>query len=51
MKLIIDNITCDALPGESLHDITKRLGFVNGKLSNDPIAAKIATEICSKFPE
>ena len=45
MKLIIDNITCDALPGESLHDITKRLGFVNGKLSNDPIAAKIAGRV------
>ena len=45
MKLIIDNKTCDALPGESIYDITKRLGFVNGKLSNDPIAAKISGRV------
>ena len=45
MKLIIDNITCEALPGESLYDITKRLGFVNGQLSNDPIAAKISGRV------
>ena len=45
MKLIIDNIPCEALPGESLYDIVKRLGFVNGRLSNDPIAAKIAGRV------
>ena len=45
MKLIIDNKACEALPGESLYDIAKRLGFVNGKLSNDPIAAKIAGRV------
>jgi uridine kinase len=45
MKLIIDNIPCEALPGESLYDIVKRLGFVNGQLSNDPIAAKIAGRV------
>ena len=45
MKLIIDNKTCEALPGESIYDITKRLGFVNGKLSNDPIAAKISGRV------
>ena len=45
MKLIIDNVTCEAMPGESLYDITKRLGFVNGSLSNDPIAAKIAGRV------
>lgn len=45
MKLIIDNKKCEALPGESLYDITKRLGFVNGKLSNDPIAAKISGRV------
>ena len=45
MKLIIDNITCEAMPGESLFDIVKRLGFVNGQLSNDPIAAKIAGRV------
>ena len=45
MKLIIDNINCEALPGESLYDIVKRLGFVNGQLSNDPIAAKISGRV------
>ena len=45
MKLIIDNIPCEALPGESLYDIVKRLGFVNGQLSNDPIVAKIAGRV------
>ena len=45
MKLIIDNIPCEALPGESLYDIVKRLGFVNGRLSNDPIVAKIAGRV------
>ena len=45
MKLVIDNIPCEALPGESLYDIVKRLGFVNGRLSNDPIAAKIAGRV------
>ena len=45
MKLIIDNINCEALPGESLYDIVKKLGFVNGRLSNDPIAAKISGRV------
>ena len=45
MKLVIDNIPCEALPGESLYDIVKRLGFVNGQLSNDPIVAKIAGRV------
>ena len=45
MKLIIDNTTCEAYPSESLYDIVKRLGFVNGRLSNDPIAAKIAGRV------
>ena len=45
MKLIIDNKHCEALPGESLYDIVKKLGFVNGQLSNDPIAAKIAGRV------
>lgn len=45
MKLIIDNIPCEALPGESLYDIVKRLGFVNGQLSDDPIVAKIAGRV------
>ena len=45
MKLIIENKTCDALPGESLYDIAKRLGFVNNRLSNDPIVAKISGRV------
>ena len=45
MKLIIDNISYDPLPGESLYDIVKKLGFVNGRLSNDPIAAKISGRV------
>ena len=45
MKLIMDNIPYEALPGESLYDIAKKLGFVNGQLSNDPIAAKISGRV------
>ena len=45
MKLIIDNISYEPLPGESLYDIVKKLGFVNGRLSNDPIAAKISGRV------
>ena len=45
MKLIIDNKHYEALPGESLYDIVKKLGFVNGQLSNDPIAAKISGRV------
>lgn len=45
MKLIIDNISYEPLPGESLYDIVKKLGFVNGRLSNDPIVAKISGRV------
>ena len=45
MKLIIDNKPYEPLPGETLYDIAKKLGFVNGKLSNDPIAAKISGRV------
>ena len=45
MKLIIDGIETTVNPGESLLDITKRLGLITGKLSGDPLAAKIAGEI------
>lgn len=45
MKLIIDNKPYEPLPGESLYDIAKKLGFVNGRLSNDPIAAKISGRV------
>ena len=45
MRLSIDGIEVTANPGESLLDIAKRLGLETGKLSDRPIAAKIAGEV------
>ena len=45
MKLIIDDITYTARPDQSLYDIVKELGLITGKLSKDPIVAKIAGRI------
>ena len=45
MKLIINNIECEAKTDESLLDIAKRLGFLKGSLATDPIAAKIAGRV------
>lgn len=45
MKLIIDGLTAEALPGQSLLEIIRGLGLINGRLSTDPIAAKIAGEV------
>lgn len=45
MKLIIDGYNATARPGQSLLDIIKELGLIKGKLSTDPIAAKIAGEV------
>ena len=45
MKLRIDGREVTAKANESLLEIVKRLGFMNGKLSNDPIAAKIAGDV------
>lgn len=45
MKLVINNVECEARTNESLLDIVKRLGFVDGRLSHDPIAAKIAGRV------
>lgn len=45
MKLIIDNNIYEASPGESLYDMVKALGLISGKLSEDPIAAKIAGRV------
>ena len=45
MKLIINNVECEAQTNESLLDIVKRLGFMNGRLSHDPIVAKIAGRV------
>ena len=45
MNLIIDGISVTARPDQSLLDIAKELGMIKGKLSTDPIAAKIAGEV------
>lgn len=45
MELIIDGIRTKARVGESLLDIVKRLGLINGRLSIDPIASKIAGKV------
>ena len=41
MDLIMNGISVAPRPGESLYEIAKRLGFFEGRLSKDPIAAKI----------
>ena len=45
MDLFIDGISVTARPDQSLLDIAKELGMIKGKLSTDPIAAKIAGEV------
>lgn len=45
MKLIIDGREVLAQPGQSLLDIVKEMGLVTGKLSCDPLAARIAGEV------
>ena len=45
MKLTIDGIVTEARPQESLYQIASRLGLITGKLSRDPLAAKIAGEV------
>ena len=45
MKLIIDNMEVTPLPGQSLLDMVKQLGLMTGKLSTDPLAARIAGEV------
>ena len=45
MKLYVDNIEVETRPDESLYEITERMGLVTGKLSTDPIVAKIAGRI------
>ena len=45
MKLFIDNHEAQARPDASLLDIIRELGIVSGKLSTDPIAAKIAGRV------
>jgi len=45
MKLYIDGYEVTPKPDESLLDIIKELGLITGKLSADPIAAKIAGDV------
>ena len=45
MKLYIDGNEVVARVGQSLLDMTRELGLIQGKLSTDPIAAKIAGEV------
>ncbi len=45
MKLIIDAREIEARPGQSLLEIVKDMGLCTGKLSSEPLAAKIAGEV------
>ena len=45
MKLIIDGNTVIARPDQSLYDMVRELGLIEGRLSSDPIAAKIAGRV------
>ena len=45
MELTIDDRKITVQPGQSLLDAVKALGLLTGKLSQDPLAAKIAGEV------
>ena len=45
MKLYIDGTAVTARPGQSLYDIASELGLITGKLSSDPIVAKITGRV------
>lgn len=45
MELLINDVKYTVKPGQSLYDIVKDMGLIKGKLSTDPIAAKIAGRI------
>ena len=45
MKLWIDGMETVAMPEQSLLDIVTDMGLINGTLSNDPLAAKIAGRV------
>ncbi len=45
MKLILDDHPVEVRLNQSLLDMVRELGLVTGKLSTDPIAAKIAGEV------
>ena len=45
MKLYIDNHVIEPKVDQSLFDIIKELGYIKGKLSTDPIVAKLAGRV------
>ena len=45
MKLYIDNHVVEPKVDQSLFDIVKELGYFKGKLSTDPLVAKIAGRV------
>lgn len=45
MNLTIDGRTVTARPGQTLLDIVREMGLLRGRLSTDPLAAKIAGEV------
>lgn len=45
MQLVIDGHEVTAHPGQSLLDIIRPLGLIQGKVSADPLAARIAGEV------
>ena len=45
MQLVIDGYEVTACPGQSLLDIIRPLGLIQGKVSTDPLAARIAGEV------
>ena len=45
MKLIIDGMPITAQPEWTLRDMLAELGLLTGKLSTDPLAARIAGEV------
>ena len=45
MKLIIDGITVEAVADKSLYEMCEDLGLFTGRLSTDPLAAKIAGRV------
>lgn len=45
MKMTIDGYKIEAKPDQSLYDMVRELGLLSGKLSTDPIVAKIAGRV------
>ena len=45
MKMTIDGYKIEAKPDRSLYDMVRELGLLSGKLSTDPIVAKIAGRV------